>query len=65
MMKKENKGRRPMEMKLLSAECGDLTAIPRKGLKPKPALYALPCHKYRELRARYRPVNHRLFPGRR
>ena len=31
--------------------------------KPTPALYALPCHKYRELRARYRPVNPRLFPG--
>ena len=30
---------------------------------PKPALYALPCHIYRELRARYRPVNPRLFPG--
>ena len=52
-----------MEMKLLNAGGGDLTAIPRRGLKPKPALYALLCHKYRELRGRYRPVNPRWFPG--
>ena len=42
MMKKENKGRRPMEMKLLSAECGDLTAIPRTGFRNLNPPY-MPC----------------------